>query len=92
MKDDPICREKWRVQRKLACQAGHDVGRYLDLVEEHVRKWAEKNGVRLKYADLSQLQVGPLRVKESSAEYTTATETAKPPKRRRAAKPPRKKT
>jgi hypothetical protein len=72
MKTDPICREKWRVQRKLARKAGYDVTRYLDLVEESVKKWAEKNGIRLKYADVSQLPTGPLRVKESPAAYTTA--------------------
>jgi len=76
MRDDPICREKWRVQRKFARMAGYDAGRYLDLVEESVRKWAEKNGVRLKYADVSNMKVGPLLVKESPVGYTTVAKTA----------------
>jgi len=91
MRADPICREKWRVQRELARKAGYDVTRYLDLVEENVRKWAEKNGIRLKYADVSQMEVGPLRVKESSGEYATAKDSAKQGKRQRLSAPPRKK-
>jgi hypothetical protein len=92
MKDDPICRAKWRVQRKFARMAGHDPGRYLQLVHENVERWAEKNGIRLKYADVSQMQIGPLRVKESATEYTTARPLPREQKRRRVRGTPRKKT
>jgi hypothetical protein len=87
MRDDPICREKWRVQRKFARKAGYEPARYLDLVHEYVERWAKKNGVRLKYADVSKLTVGPLLVKESSVEYATEKETAKRARRRRVSRP-----
>ena len=74
MRDDPICRAKWRVQRKFARKAGYDPVRYLDLVHENVARWATENHVRLKYADVSQLPMGPLRVKESPATCATARE------------------
>lgn len=71
MKDDPICREKWRVQRKFARKAGYDPVRYLDLVHENVARWAKENHVRLKYADISQLPVRTICVKETPLEYRT---------------------
>ena len=71
MRADPILREKWRVQRETAHKAGHDVARYLDLVEQNVKEWARANRIRLRYADVSQLPVRPLLVKEPAADYTT---------------------
>ena len=71
MRADPILREKWRVQRELARKAGNDPVRYLDLVHENVERWAKANGIQLKYADVSELPVGTLRVKETPAGYKT---------------------
>ena len=71
MRADPIVREKWRVQRELARKAGHDVTRYLDLVEQNVKEWAKASGIRLKYADVSQLPVRRLCVKDPSMGYKT---------------------
>ena len=69
MRADPICREKWRVQRKFARKAGYDPTRYLDLVHDNVERWAKENHVRLKYADVSQLPVRTVCVRESPLEY-----------------------
>jgi len=71
MRADPILREKWRVQREMARKAGYDPIRYLDLVHENVERWAKANGIRLKYADVSQLPVRRLCVKEAPVGYKT---------------------
>ena len=71
MKTNPLLREKWRVQRDLARAVGPDVTRYLDLIDETAREWAQKNDVKLRYADVSELPLAKLCLRESGPTYET---------------------
>jgi hypothetical protein len=69
MKENPILKEKWRVQREIAREANHDVDRYMELVDKYATDWATANGVSLHYADVSKLPSQRLKIAESHDPY-----------------------
>jgi len=47
-----ILEDKWRVQRRLSEQAGHDPSRYITLAHEKAVETQERYGIRLRYAEV----------------------------------------
>jgi hypothetical protein len=45
-----ILEDKWRVQRVLSEQAGHDPGRYIALAHEKAVEAQERYGIHFRYA------------------------------------------
>jgi hypothetical protein len=46
-----ILEDKWRVQRELSEQAGHDPGRYIALTDEKVLEIQERYGIKFRYTE-----------------------------------------
>lgn len=46
-----ILEDKWRVQRELSEQAGHDPGRYIELVHERASRAQERYGIRFRHVE-----------------------------------------
>jgi hypothetical protein len=46
-----ILEDKWRVQRELSEQAGHDPGRYIELAHESAIRAQEQYGIRFRYSE-----------------------------------------
>ncbi len=46
-----ILEDKWRVQKALDEQAGHDPGSYLALVHKRVVEAQERYGIRFRYVE-----------------------------------------
>ena len=49
-----ILEDKWRVQRALTEQAGHDPARYLALAHRKAIETQERYGVQFRYAELEE--------------------------------------
>lgn len=48
----PILEDKWRVQKMLSEQAGHDPSKYLELVHKKAVETQKRYGIRLRYAEV----------------------------------------
>jgi hypothetical protein len=46
-----ILEDKWRVQRELSEQAGHDPSRYIELAHEKALRAQERYGIRFRYVE-----------------------------------------
>lgn len=51
MYTNPLLEEKYRVQKQMAEQAGHDIEKLLDMVEENVKEIEKQYNFKLKYSD-----------------------------------------
>ena len=55
--EDPI-EEIYAIRRQISEECGHDVNRLFDIMLEE-RRMAERNGIRVKYANLPIARVAP---------------------------------
>lgn len=46
-----ILEDKWKVQKELSEQAGHDLGRYIALIHRKVEEAEERYGIRFRYTE-----------------------------------------
>lgn len=46
-----ILEDKWRVQKALSQEAGHDSGRYVALIHERALETQKRYGLRLRYSE-----------------------------------------
>ncbi|MCP4545129.1 MAG: hypothetical protein GY835_01535 [bacterium] len=60
-----ILEEKWRVQRLLSKQAGHDPGKYIELVHRKAMEAQERYGVQFKYVQMEENSAAKSGTKES---------------------------
>jgi hypothetical protein len=49
-----ILEDKWRVQRDLTEQAGHDPSRYIALIHMRAIETQERYGVRFRYVEMEE--------------------------------------
>ena len=47
----PILEDKWKVQKLLSEQAGHDPSRYIALLHKKAVETQERYGIRFRYAE-----------------------------------------
>lgn len=61
MMTNHILEDKWRVQREMDEQAGHDPARYIALTHRKVEEVQERYGIRFRYTETeSDSQEEPL--------------------------------
>lgn len=48
-----ILEDKWRVQKALSQEAGHDSAKYVALVHERALETQKRYGLRLRYAEMA---------------------------------------
>ena len=51
MYTDPLLKEKWRVQKKLAREAGYDAKKLIENAHKTTKKLAEEMKINIKYSD-----------------------------------------
>lgn len=51
MKTDPILKEKWRVQKKLAMKTNYNISKLVEEIHTNIEKINKEFNIKLKYSD-----------------------------------------